>query len=111
MSNRNSKRNSIDEITEELRKLEIDYESKRARLIQRRNSLLIQKERSDKKQSNPFKIGQRVIICNNYSGDYGVNSKGVIGIVTRVTKVLVHLESETNGRGYSRSYKNLKLVE
>lgn len=111
MSNQKGNSNNIDEITKELRKLKIDYESQRTRLIQRRNALLIQKQRTDIVESNPFQIGQRVIICNNYSGDYGSNSKGTIGVVIKVTKIQVHLESESNGRVYSRSYKNLKLVD
>jgi hypothetical protein len=112
MSNKRVKESDIESITSQLEQLRIDYENNRNKLLKKRNKLIV--EKSSKKQLdqvNPFKIGQRVIICNNYSGDYGTNAKGTIGRVTRVTKVQVQLKSETNGRIYSRSFKNLQLIE
>lgn len=112
MSNKKGKDSDIESITNQLERLKIDYETNRNKLLLKKNKLIL--EKSLQKQSNrdnPFNIGQRVIICNNYSGDYGTSAKGIIGIVTKVTKVQVHLKSETNGRIYSRSFKNLQLIE
>jgi hypothetical protein len=112
MSNKRVKESDIDDITDQLQQLKIDYENNRKNLLKKRNKLIAQKlSKKQSDQDNPFKIGQRVIICNNYSGDYGTNAKGTIGEVTRVTKVQVQLKSETNGRIYSRSFKNLQLIE
>jgi hypothetical protein len=100
MSNNKGKDSDIESITNQLEQLKIDYENNRNKLLLERNKLLTKKKKQSI-QDNPFKIGHRVIICNNYSGDYGTNAKGVIGTVTKVTKVQVHLKSETNGRIYS----------
>jgi hypothetical protein len=108
MSKREVQSNNIDkelsDITSQLKQLEIAYKSDRSKLETRQRSLLI------KKKENPFKIGQKVRITNTYSGDYGRNSKGRVGIVTEVKKVQVTIRA-TDGYYYTRSYKNLELVD
>ena len=61
------------------------------------------------RKGNTFKVGQHVRIINNYSGDYGTNSRGLIGTVTKVNKIQVKLKAD-NGFYYNQSYKNLELI-
>ena len=108
MSKREVQSNNIDkelsEITSQLKQLEIVYKSDRTKLITRQRSLLI------KKKENPFKVGQKVRITNTYSGDYGRNSKGLVGIVVKVKKIQVDIKA-TDGYYYTRSHKNLELIK
>lgn len=94
----------ISDLTSQLEQLEIEYNTNRNRLIERRKKLLVNKK------SNPFKVGQRVRITNNYTRDYSNNSQGLVGTVTKVNKVQVNLKGDNN-LYYTRSYKNLELIE
>ena len=98
----------ISELTSQLDKLEIEYNNNRSKLLKQRRQLLLRTKKSSK--GNTFKIGQRVRIINNYSGDYGNNNRGLIGTVIKVNKVQVNLKAD-NGLYYNRSYKNLELIE
>lgn len=108
MSKREVQSNNIDkelsDITSQLERLEIVFQTNRAKLLTKQRLLL------SKKKENPFQIGQRVRITNTYSGDYGTNSRGLVGDIVKVKKVQVTLKAD-NGYYYTRSYKNLELTE
>ena len=97
----------ISELTSQLDKLKIEYNNNRSELLKQRGQLLLRSKKSSK--GNMFKVGQRVRIINNYSSDYGTNSRGLIGTVTKVNKIQVKLIAD-NGFYYNRSYKNLELI-
>ena len=97
----------ISDITSQLEKLEIVYNTNRNKLLEQRRKLLVKEKNKNK---NPFKVGQRVRIINNYTRDYGTVSQGLIGTITKVNKVQVNLLADNNYY-YTRSYKNLELVE
>jgi ribosomal protein L21E len=120
-----STKQQLEDITTQLEALQIEYDNKRKKLLDQRTKLisknsnkrtLLSKSTNNNKvidtsKHNTFKVGQRVQITNNYSGDYGVNGKGTIGIVYQVNKIQVSLKSESNQKYYTRSYKNLLLLE
>jgi hypothetical protein len=115
----------LKDITTQLETLQIEYNNKRKKLLDQRIKL-ISKKKNERiltsksmtnskviitEKRNTFKVGQRVKIINNYSGDYSESGKGIIGIVYQVNKIQVSLKSESNQKYYTRSYKNLLLVE
>ena len=76
MNNKKGKDSEINDLTRQLESLKIDCENNRNKLLQKKNRLLSKKaSNQDINRVNPFNIGQRIIICNNYSGDYGTNTK------------------------------------
>jgi regulator of replication initiation timing len=120
-----STKQQLEDITTQLEALQIEYNNKRKKLLDQRIKLISEKKNERiltsksttnskviaTEKHNTFKIGQRVKIINNYSGDYGESGKGIIGIVYQVNKIQVSLKSESNQKYYTRSYKNLLLIE
>jgi preprotein translocase subunit YajC len=116
----------LDEITSKLDQLQIEFDRKKTELLIKREQII---ERSNKDRIlrnknkstkdlvqsnspiNPYKVGQRVRINNKYSGDHGVSSKGVIGTIIKVNKVQVNIKDTESGKYYTRSYKNISLVD
>jgi ribosomal protein L21E len=116
----------LDEITSKLDQLQIEFDRKKTDLLIKREQII---ERSNKDRLlrnknrctkdlvqskvliNPYKVGQRVRINNNYSGDHGVSSKGIIGTIIKVNKVQVNIKDTETNKYYTRSYKNISLVD
>jgi hypothetical protein len=107
----------LENITNQLEILRIEYENNRKSLLRKREKVISNNNHKkvevtkEKNCINTFKIGQRVQITNNYSRDYGVSGKGIIGIVYQVNKIQVSLKAESNQKYYTRSYKNLVLLD
>jgi ribosomal protein L21E len=110
----------LDEITTKLDQLQIEFDRKKAELLVKREQIIKRSNKDrllrnkDLVQSNillnTYKVGQKVRINNNYSGDHGVSSKGVIGTVIKVNKIQVNIKDTKTNKYYTRSYKNISLV-
>ena len=130
MKNKTSKsltstKQQLEDITSQLETLRIEYDNNCSKLLKQRAKLVSNRTNSkrlipkstinskviDTSKRNTFKVGQRVRITNHYSGDYGESGKGIVGIVYQVNKIQVSLKSESNQKYYTRSYKNLILLE
>jgi hypothetical protein len=116
----------LDDITSKLDKLQLEFDRKKSELLLERKRIIDHSNKNhlirnkDKYSSgsnqknilvNHYKVGQLVRINNDYSGDYGISSKGTIGTIIKVNKVQVNIKNKETGKYYTRSYKNISLVE
>jgi hypothetical protein len=94
----------IDELTEDLRQLTLQFNKGTTRINNRLARLTNKLNNTD---PNTFSVGDLVEITNNYRGN-----RGVQGIVTRVTKKQVTLREQrgNNSEYHTRSFKNVRIV-
>jgi hypothetical protein len=89
-------------LNKELEALTLEFEQQTKRISNRLSRL----ERKKTSKTNPFKVGDKVQITNNYKGYYST-----IGEITRVTpKQVTLVETSTNCKRYhTRSYSNIQV--
>jgi preprotein translocase subunit YajC len=124
-TNSKTSQQELEEITSKLDQLQIEFDRKKTELLIKRERIIEQSNKDrllrnknkctkDLVQSkiliNPYKVGQKVRINNNYSGDHGVSSKGIVGTIIKVNKIQVNIKDTETGKYYTRSYKNISLV-
>ena len=96
----------IQQLINELEELKIEFISK-SNLITKKLTRLSRKVKRNNqtRQSNDIEVGNIVRITNNYKG-----SKGITGIVERITDKQVILHNENTGETYTRSKNNVEEV-
>jgi hypothetical protein len=57
------------------------------------------------KRDNPFKIGDEVVITNNY-----LQQRGKKGVITNTSKRQVTIHNTNTGTVYKRAYKNVRHI-
>lgn len=103
---RNSR--EINDLTEQLEELTIQYQEESRRLRQRIERLRASERNNETSRTNPYRVGDIVTITNNYQGNYGVT-----GVVVRVTRTRVTIEEHRDSEIYThtRSFTNVRLYE
>lgn len=94
----------IDDLTEDLRVLTLQFTRGTTRI---NNRLVRLTNQLNNTEPNTFRVGDTVEITNNYRGN-----RGVQGIVTKVTKKQVTLREQrgNNTAFHTRSYKNVRVI-
>jgi hypothetical protein len=103
--------NRLDELTEELRQLRIDFNTKSNRIIndinELREEITESQEDTDTEEEDDFtfELGNYVEITNNYQG-----LKGTRGFIARITDKQVTLQDERTKYFHKRSKANVRKI-
>ena len=92
----------IDELTQELDDLIIDFKERTNELRSRINRL---KNDSPITDSHPYETGDRVVITNNYK-----NLKGTIGTIIKVSAKTVLIAADDSNIQHRRLFKHIQRL-
>ena len=96
----------IQQLITELEELKIEYISKSNKITRKLTRLSRKVKRTNQtEESNKLVVGEIVRITNNYQG-----SRGITGIIERVTDKQVVIRNQNTHRRYTRSKDNEEQV-